>query len=235
MPNPIDVHTLKSFIGLCNYYMIYVQGFSTIAHPLYALLKNDVVWTWSEEVQEAFNTFKEKLSEFPIMRRPDFNKPFILHTDCNALGISVILGQLDEEGKEYVIAYASRSNNKVESNYSSYEGECLAIVWAIIHFKPYLYGTNFTLYTDHQPIKWLMTNDKFIGKLAHWALILQEYEFKVIHRPGITHQNADTMSRRPFTTFEDFSKAKQYFNQIPTTHVSYVSSYLALLQCNIVE
>ncbi len=60
------------------------------------------------------------------------------------------------------------------------------------------YGTNFILYTDHQPIKWLMTNDmtndKLTGKLARWVLILQEYEFKVIHRPGITHQNADTMS-----------------------------------------
>ncbi len=107
MPNPIDVHTLKSFIKLCNYYKIYVLEFNTIVHPLYALLKKDVVWTWSEEVQEAFNTLKEKLSKFPILRRPDFNKVFILHTDYSALDIGVILNQLDEEGKEYVIAYPS--------------------------------------------------------------------------------------------------------------------------------
>jgi hypothetical protein len=80
-------------------------------------------------------------------------------------------------------------NNKVDSNYSSYEGECFYVVWVVIHFRPYLYGTKFTLYTDHQPIKWLMTNDKLAGKLVHWVLILQEYEFKVIHRPDITHQN----------------------------------------------
>jgi len=49
MPNPIDVHTLRSFIGLCNYYRIYVQDFSIIVHPLYELLKKDVAWTWSEE------------------------------------------------------------------------------------------------------------------------------------------------------------------------------------------
>jgi hypothetical protein len=66
----------------------------------------------------------------------------------------------------------------------------------------------FTLYTNHQPIKWLMTNDKLIGKLARWALILQEYEFKVIDRPSITHQNVDTMSQRPLTTFEDFLEAR---------------------------
>ncbi len=235
VPNPIDVHTLKSFIELCNYYRIYVQDFNTIAHPLYALLKKDVVWTWSEEAQEAFDTLKEKLSEFPILRRPNFSKVFILHTDRSALGIGVILGQLDEEGKEYVIAYASQSNNKAENNYSSYEGECLTVVWAVIHFRPYIYGTNFTLYIDHQPIKWLMTNNKLTGKLAHWAFILQDYEFKVIHRLDITHQNADTMSRRPLTTSEDFLEARQDFDQIPTIHVSYASSYLGLLQCNLVE
>jgi len=74
-----------------------------------------------------------------------------------------------------------------------------------------------------------MTNDKLTSKLARWVLILQEYEFKVIHRPGITHLNADTMSRRPLTTFEDFSEVKQDFDQIPTIHVSEASSYLALL------
>ncbi len=207
MPNPTDVHMLRSFIGLCNYYRIYVQDFSTIAHPLYALLKK-VIQTWSDEAQEAFNTLKEKLSEFPILKRPNFNKVFILHTNQSAFDIGAILGQLDEEGKEYVIDNASRSNNKVENNYFSYEGECLAVVWAVIHFRPYLYGTNFSLYTDHEPIKWLMTNDKLTSKLARWALILQEYDFKVIHRPGITHQNADTMSRRPLTSSKDFSKAR---------------------------
>jgi len=49
MPNPIDVHTLRSFIGLCNYYRIYVQDFNSIANPFYVLLKKDVTWTWSEE------------------------------------------------------------------------------------------------------------------------------------------------------------------------------------------
>ncbi len=181
MPNPTVVHTLRSFIKLCNQYRIYVQDFSTIIHPLYALLKKDVAWTWSEEAQEAFDTFKEKLSKFPILRRPDFSKVFILHTNQSALGISAIFGQLDGEGKEYVIVYTSQKNNKADSNYSSYERECLVTIWAIIHFRPYFYGTNFTLYTNHQLIKWLMTNDKLIGKLAHWALILQEYEFKVIH------------------------------------------------------
>ncbi len=98
---------MRSFIELCNYYRIYVQDFSIIVHLLYALLKKDVAWTWSDEAQKAFNTLKEKLSKFPFLRKPNFNKVFILHTNWSAFGIGAILGQLDEEGKEYVIAYAS--------------------------------------------------------------------------------------------------------------------------------
>jgi hypothetical protein len=74
-----------------------------------------------------------------------------------------------------------------------------------------------------------MTNDKLTSKLTRWALILQEYEFKVIHRLGITHQNVDTMLRRPLTTSKDFSEARQDFDQILAIHVFDASSYLALL------
>jgi hypothetical protein len=133
---PTNVHILRSFIELCNYYKIYVQDFSIIVHPLYALLKKDVTWTWSEEAQEAFNTFKDKFSKFPILKRLDFSKVFILQIDWFSLGNCATISQLDEEDKEYVIAYASRNNNKVESNYFSYNGECLVVVWAIIYFKP---------------------------------------------------------------------------------------------------
>ncbi len=72
MPNPTDVHILKSFLGLCNYYRIYVQDLNTIADPFCALLKKDVVWTWSEEAQEGLNTLMEFFSKFPILRRPYF-------------------------------------------------------------------------------------------------------------------------------------------------------------------
>jgi hypothetical protein len=107
MSDLINVHTLRNFIRPCNYYRIYVQDFSIIVHPLFALLKKDVAWTWSEEAQEAFDTLKEKLSKFPILKRPNFNKVFILHTNRSTLGIGAIFGQLDDEGKEYVITYAS--------------------------------------------------------------------------------------------------------------------------------
>jgi hypothetical protein len=82
------------------------------------------------------------------------------------LGIGTVLIQMDDNGKEFVIAYASRSNNNVEVQYSSYEGECLATIWAIARFRCYMYGNEFLLVTDHQPLKWLMELDKLSRKLA---------------------------------------------------------------------
>jgi hypothetical protein len=71
-----------------------------------------------------------------------------------------VLTQMDDDGKEFVIAYASWSNNNTEAQYSSYEGECLAVIWAIAHFRCYLYGNVFLLVTNHQPLKWLIESDK---------------------------------------------------------------------------
>jgi hypothetical protein len=114
---------------------------------------------------------------------------------------------MDDFGREYVVAYASRSNNTTEANFSSYEGEALAAVWAILHFHPYLYGHRFTLVTNHQPLRWFMKSDKLIGKLVMWVLLLQEYDFEV-HRVGITDLDADGLSRNPNPSDEDLTGAR---------------------------
>ena len=85
------------------------------------------------------------------MRSPDFGRPFELHIDWAKTGLGAVLSQKDSEDREYVVAYASRSNNKAEGNYSGYEGEALAVVWAVTHFRHFLYGRRSRLTTDHQP------------------------------------------------------------------------------------
>jgi hypothetical protein len=98
------------------------------------------------------------MTEAPILRRPDMNLPFELHTDWSAVGLAAVLIQIDSNGKKFVIAYALQSNNRTERNYSSYYGKCLAAVWAVSYFRIYLYGCPFVLKTDHEPLKWLMTS-----------------------------------------------------------------------------
>ena len=104
--------------------------------------------------------------------------------------MGAILSQLDLEGEEHPVCYASRSCNSAEQNYSSFEGECLAVVWATGHFRKYLFGNSFHLVTDHEPLKWIMTTEKLTGKLARWSLLLQEYDFTVEHRKGVVVLNS---------------------------------------------
>jgi hypothetical protein len=143
-----------------------------MAKPLNMLLKLDKEWQWGDEQEQAFVELKARLVEAPIMKRPIRGRPFQLHTDWSMLGLGAVLTQCDDEGKEFVVAYVSRSNNAAESCYNSYKGECLATMWVVAHFKCYLFGTQFTLVTDHRPLKWLMESDKLTRKLARWALIL---------------------------------------------------------------
>lgn len=137
---------------------------------------------------------------------------------------------MDDEGKEFVVAYASRSNNNAETQHSSYEGKCLAAVWAIAHFWCYSYGSEFLLVTDHQPLKWLMECDKLTGILARWALKLQ-YDFKVVHRSGLVNMDADGLSRNPCPSQVDSTGARWHIREdkeeVSGWHASMCLSLLA--------
>jgi hypothetical protein len=115
---------------------------------------------------------------------------------------------MDDDGKEFVIAYASRSNNNAEAQYRSYEREYLAAIWAIAHFLCYLYGNEFLLVTDHQPLKWSMESDKLTGKIVRWALMLMEYDFKVVHRAGLVNMDADGLSHNSVPSQADATSAR---------------------------
>jgi hypothetical protein len=94
----------------------------------------------------------------------------------------------------------------MEAKYSSYEGKCLAIVWVVSSFWCYLYGSPFTLITDHQPLKFFTESDQLTGKLARWAFILQEYDFDIIHRHGRVNQDVDGLSWNPSSNKEDTTR-----------------------------
>src|SRR5271155_771044 len=122
------------------------------------LLRKDTPYIWNEDCQKAFNTLKEKLTTAPILIYPDFTKPFLLYTDASYQGLGAVLSQLDDEGHEHVIAYASRSLVGTKYNYAATEIECFASIWAIKYFRSYIYLTEFILITDHLALQWIMNN-----------------------------------------------------------------------------
>jgi len=120
----------------------------------------------------------------------------ILDTDACDKSIGAVLSQV-QNGEEKVIAYAGRILTKREVNYCITRKELLAVVYALKHFKQYLLGRHFKIRNDHAPLTWLRHTPEPIGQQARWLEIMEDYSFDVIHRPGLSHTNADALSRRP--------------------------------------
>ncbi|CAI7733968.1 unnamed protein product [Closterium sp. NIES-54] len=193
---PRDKSGLRAVLGFLSYYRRSVPNFSKRATVLNGMLREDKAWEWGEKQREALQDLMTAVKMATVLQLPAADQPFILYTDWSSQGMGAILCQ-EVEGVEKVVAYASRSCNPAEAQYSSYIGEGLAAVWAVGHFRVYLQGREFTLVTDHQPLTWLMTTPGLTSRNARWAVKLQEYDFKIRHRPGKTLQHVDDLSRNP--------------------------------------
>jgi RNase H-like domain found in reverse transcriptase len=112
-PVHTTVKRVRSWLGLSNYYRRFVKGFSQIAAPLRALLKNDAVFNWTHECQRAFEQLKTALITAPVLALPNFKKPFVITTDASTTGIAYILGQRDDEGREHPISYGGRGSTQM--------------------------------------------------------------------------------------------------------------------------
>ena len=126
---------------------------------------------------------------------PSPEDSFILATDASGQGIGAVLS-VTRSGVDLPVAYFSRKLTGPEQNYAITELECLALVKAIEHFTYYLVGKHFTVTTDHKALEALQTSKRLTGRLARWALALQHLNFTVTFKAGVTHQNADGLSRQ---------------------------------------
>ena len=194
-PTPMCVRDVRSFLGLASYYRRFVKGFADLARPLYNLEKKSVRFHWTKQCEEAFCALKRCLMTSPILAYPDHSGEFFLDTDASDFGIGAVLSQV-KDGSEHVIAYASRALKKEEKNYCVTRKELLAVVFFVRYFRPYLYGRHFKIRTDHGSLRWLLNFREPEGQVARWIQTLGEYDYEIIHRPGKTHQNADSLSRR---------------------------------------
>ena len=197
---PTNVKSVQSFLGLVGYYRRFVQDFAGLAEPLTRLTKTGADFVWGAEQQAAFEMLKGKLCVEPVLRlpvhcdQPGFH-PFIVYTDASNTAIAAVLSQADEEQREHPCLYVSRQLTKAERNYTVSERECLAVVFAIGKWRPYLWAHTFTVCTDHMALTYLMTANDLMGRLARWALSLQQFNMIIRHRPGKEHANADALSR----------------------------------------
>ena len=136
-------------MGLAGYYRRLVPNFAWVAGPMHSLTRQQIPFHWTRECQCSFDSLKQLLSEPPVLAYPDFDRPFILHTDASVKGLGAELQQEGEVGKNHPVAYTRRTLSNHEKNYGITDLETLGVVWALGHFRAYLVGHACVVVTNH--------------------------------------------------------------------------------------
>ena len=195
---PTTKTRVRFFLGLTGYYRKFIPDYATIAAPLSDLTSkakpNQVVWT--PECADAFDRLRHILCSFPVLKSPEWDKPFILQTDASGRGVGAVLSQAGDDGGDRPVAYFSRKLLPREERYSTIEKECLAIKLGVQAFHVYLVGCTFVIQTDHRSLEWLNRMKGMNARLTRWSLMLQNYDFRIEYRTGRKNGNADGLSRQ---------------------------------------
>ena len=224
---PKTVGEVRSLLGFLGYYRCYVQDFSRKLKPLYDLLKgtggcpkkgekskmgkkqqphdSKMAVKWTGEHQQILESVVEYLQSPAVMAYPDYQLPFFMHCDASNQGLGAVLYQT-QEGVDRVICYGSRTLSEAEKNYHLHSGklEFLALKWAITdRFTDYLsYAPHFMVYTDNNPLTYVLTTAKLNAVGVRWVNELADYNFTIKYRPGKENIDADALSRRPMDIAE---------------------------------
>jgi hypothetical protein len=195
---PKTKRDVRSFLGVSGYYRKFIPDYADTAAPLSDLTKKKLpeLVEWTPGCETAFQSLKRALCSEPVLKMPNFDVVFTLQTDASDRGLGAVLSQLGPDGKEHPVVYLSRKLLPREQNYATVEKECLAIKWAIDTLQYYLLGREFRVLTDHEPLKWLNEAKEKNKRVTRWSLDLQPFCFRVEHRKGCCHGNADGLSRR---------------------------------------
>ncbi len=193
---PVTQTELRSFLGLANYFRGHIKGHSTIVKSIFGLLvgrdkRRKVDWT--EEASAAFLKLKVAIAACPTLFFMDTVSPIFLHTDASNYGIGAYLFQL-RDGVEHPVRFMSKAFTPVQTNWSTIEKECFAIVATLREWKHLLLDTHFTLRTDHKNLTYI-GKEAPSAKVMRWMLEIQEFDCSVEHIEGPLNIAADTLSR----------------------------------------
>jgi hypothetical protein len=189
-PLPTTLHEVRSFHGLVSFYRRFIKNFSTILAPITECMKEGK-FSWNEAATNAFELIKVKLTIAPLLVLPNFDILFELHCDASKIGIGAVLSQMSKP-----VAHFSEKLKSAQLNYSTYDIEFYALVLLLKHWSSYLAYNDFILYSDHEALKHLNSQDKLSARHAKWATFVQQFSFTIKHKSEALNKVADTLSRK---------------------------------------
>ncbi|GFS61197.1 transposon Tf2-9 polyprotein [Trichonephila clavipes] len=192
MKPPKNSEEVSKFLGMAGWYQKFIPKYPDICEPLYRLKKKGAKFNWSTEALDSFDKIKRALTEVPVLQLPNFTEQFNLFTDASGVGIGAVLNQ-----NHRPIAFASRTLNKAERNYTVTERKCLAVIWALNKFKTYFGSPPVKVITDHAALTKLTNGKNLSSRMIRWALKLSEFNIEWEHRPGVQNIVANVLSRNP--------------------------------------
>lgn len=198
-PSPLpSVTAVRSFLGLAQFYKRFIPNFSEKAAALTNLTKTDRQFTWGDTEEKAFTMIKQCLVNLPAIHLPQVDEPFKLRvqTDASGFAVGAVLHQVDAEGHEVPVAYASRKLEQRELGRPVHEKEFIAIHFALTKWRHLLLGREFSVYTDHHSLQFFMTQKKLDARFARMAGYLSQFDLKINYKPGKENQVPDALSRR---------------------------------------
>ncbi|XP_073022767.1 uncharacterized protein [Primulina eburnea] len=199
--SPTSVPEIRSFLGLAGYYRRFIEGFSKIARYLTQLTQKGVRFHWSEACERSFQELKHRLTTAPVLSIPTENERFVVYTDASLHGLGCVLMQ-----DRHVVAYASRQLKPHETRYPVHDLELAAIIFALKIWRHYLYGTSFTIYTDHKSLRFLFTQTELNMRQRRWLDLPKDYDCEIEYHPGRANLTADALNRKVSCTAEDVSR-----------------------------
>ena len=169
---------------------------------------------WTTEMDVAFNSLKELMVKEVTLAYPDYSEdaqPLLVYTDASGYGIGACLAQVQNDSFR-VIAYASVAFNETELKYSTLERELAAIRWSVKTFRPFIFGVEFVIHTDHRPLIHLYNLQIVNMRLARTLRELSEYNFIIKFTPGRANTAADALSRMENLGPPDENEVQHFFS-----------------------
>ena len=202
-PQPKSVKQIRQFLGLSGFLRRYIKDYAIIARPITDLLQGysnkkqsrssnlkleKEHFVWGKDQQAAFNKLKQTIAKDVTLAFPNFDLPFKLSCDASRNGLGGWLEQVQPNGKYRPIAFASRKTSNAERQYPVHKIEFLALKWCVTEkFKDYLYGKSFVIYTDNNPLTYVLKSAKLDATSQRWLSQLEQYDFTIQYKPGVNN------------------------------------------------